>query len=114
MSRALTSLPIGEANELERRAQDQRQLGLGNTPARVASDSDRLTGADDPAGCRLEEEFGPLCSVDQIVKRGRLVGFLLAGHLAPFVGDTGTPNFLVVQRRQHSNRVDRERGPRAC
>ena len=73
MSRALTSLPAVNPTSVERRAQYQCQLRLGNAPLRVTSNSDRLPRTDDPAGSRLEEEFRPVCSVDQVVKSGCLV-----------------------------------------
>ena len=103
MSRALTSLPIVKPTSSSAGLKNQRQLGLGNAPARVAPDADRLARADDPAGSRLEEQLGPTRRVDQVVERGRLVGFLLARDLASLVSDARTPDFLASRGAQHAN-----------
>ena len=73
MSRALMSLPAVNPTSAQRRAQHQREFGLGHAPFRVVSNSNRLTGADNPAGGRLEEKLRPVRSIDQVVKRGRPV-----------------------------------------
>ena len=58
MSRALMSLPIVNPIKVERRVQDQGELGLRYAPNRVAADADRLAGPTTRLGVALKKSSG--------------------------------------------------------
>ena len=102
MSRALTSLPIVKPTSRRSGREDQGQLRLGHAPASCRRTRIGRPGPTTRLGRRLEEEFGPVGAVDQVVERPPLLRLLLAGHLAPLVGHPGPPDFLGIERGQTS------------
>ena len=86
----------GVADDGPGRRNDESQFGLGDRPLAVGADPNRLAGIDEPLGRGLQEELGPLGGVDLVVELGGAARFLLAGDLAPLVGDAGGPDLLPV------------------
>ncbi len=64
--------------------------------------------ADGAVGGGLEEQFGAVGGVDEVVEVAALFGFLLAGDLRPNVRDAGGPDFMVVDGGKQVDRIEGE------
>ena len=62
---------------------------------------------DDAVRRGLEEQLRPRRSIDAVVARRGRRRFLHPGRLAPLVGDAGRPDFLLVDRRQQRDLLQR-------
>ena len=109
MSRADMSLPIVKPTSFRLSEIDERQLGFGDGPLAVEADADRLARTGDAARSRLEKELRSVGRVDLVVVGGTRFRFVHAGHLAALVGHAGRPHFLLIDRRQQSHLVERNR-----
>src|SRR5262249_22888882 len=84
-----------------------RKFRVRAVPLAVLANADESAGPDHAPGRGLQEQFGPLGRVDLVVERCGPGRFLLAGDLAPLVGDTGGPDLLPTNRSAEYELVER-------